>query len=604
MTKIINGIEIPKRTIYENLKILNQNNLHVPAIEFHGKQLNYKEFFNEIDKYAKAFLSMGVKKGSVVTLCMPQIPEFIICNYALNAIGAVANGVNINYLANNLKRYTDDKKSDTLVLFDKWYGIIHEHVNKTKLKNILLATVANYMPEEEQVKYKDQDFFSIYETKGMILPGSKDYVRMQEFINVGKKDTKEFECEKYDEERDSTYLYSSGTTGEPKCVVFKDYAVNSLHSMHKGVNTYPNDGVGDRSYLNIPLYYATSWLFATHLQLCQGKTLVLDEVYDKNTFAHQLRDLKINHTVAALSHYTTLINSDLKPGDLKDLRCPGSGGEGSPKRLAIQINEALNHFGCEERLVIGGGTSELGSIAFGAYGIPDRTNETGNAMPGVLVKIINPDTGREVKPGERGEMIVSTPNAMDRYYDDPEATDKYFSYDENGIRWGHPEDMGKQNKNNSFTMEGRKKDSYTNHKERVYLFDTEEKLSETPAILEVEAVALPINGSKEYAEVIHVVLNKKYENKPEKSIKQIYEYCKNNGLNVNGIKIISSFGTSPVSGKRNYSVLKFDRDDFYSINEEGQIIKISFPENSKPVIEPADRTEIKSEESMSLVLKR
>ena len=85
------NITIPNISLYKQL--LNTANKYPEyyAYKYLGKKVTYKKFIKQIDKAAISFKKMDVKKGDVVTICMPNIPEVLISFYALNKIGAIAN---------------------------------------------------------------------------------------------------------------------------------------------------------------------------------------------------------------------------------------------------------------------------------------------------------------------------------------------------------------------------------------------------------------------------------------------------------------------------------------------------------------------------------
>lgn len=573
--KNINGLFVPEKTVFENLCDRNERNKDVSAIEYFSNNFTYEEFINEIKKYAVSFQKMGIKEGSVVTLCMPGIPEFVISYYALNAIGAVANGVSISFLKNDLKCYTDEKKSTTLVIFDKFYELIKDQIERTQLENIIVTSIDNYMPED--VIFNANKNGNITDIISNIrLPKGKELITISQFIKEGNANIKSFNPARYEESRDTTYLYSSGTTGLPKCIVFRDSAINALVTSHDKIIL--NEHPGDRSLLIIPPYYATSLVYAINLQLAKGKTLVFQPIYNKYTFGTDLKNLKINHTVAAMSHYSTLVKSNLKYGDLQRLKFPCCGGEAVPYGMAVQINETLRNAGCNSNLIIGGGSSEVGSGIMAAYHIKDTENETGTLFPGVEVKIVDPITRKELPRCTRGEMIVSSPFSMDRYYGNKLATEKYFHQDESGKNWAYPEDIAVENENGSYTILGRKSDSYQKNDKTIYLFDTEEKISTEKEILECEAVALPIANGTKYAQVLHLVINDEYSGCQDEIVRRISNLCPD----VDGIKIIESFGTSEITGKRNTKVLLNDRECFYIPNDDSSFKEVNFPENDEP----------------------
>ena len=69
----------------------NQDNLDATALDYFGKEQSYRELIEKIDICAAAFLSLGVKRGDVVSFCNPTTPEIYYAFYALNKIGAIAN---------------------------------------------------------------------------------------------------------------------------------------------------------------------------------------------------------------------------------------------------------------------------------------------------------------------------------------------------------------------------------------------------------------------------------------------------------------------------------------------------------------------------------
>ena len=575
MNKIINGIEIPEKTVVQNLFDLNKDRLNIPGFEYYGNQLTYDEIFNkEIKKYADAFVKLGIKKGDVVTLSMPGIPQFTLSILALESIGAIANGVSIVFLNRNLELYTTEKNSNTLIIFDDFYKYIEPQLKDSKLKNVIFSSAIDYLKDEEKEAAKKQTG-DIRDR--LILPGNKEYITMEEFINAGNYKNRDLSIP-YNNNADSLYLYTSGTTGQPKCVVYGADSNNALISMHKDLDL--NEQVGDRSLLIIPPYHPTGLMYGTILQLSKGKTLVFQPKYNKNTFTSDLINLNINHVVAAASHYTVLINSDLEKNALNKLKFPMCGGEPVTYGQSLQINEKMKYLGAG-KFILGGGTSELGSGVLATYFMKDSTNETGEPFPGVLIKFIDPETGKDLsKDAKRGEIVISAPCSMKRYLNNEEATNEYFTYDDEGIRWGHPKDIAQKNENGSYTLLGRETDSYVNSEgKRVYLFDTEHIASYDDGVIENEAVALPV-GENKYIQVLYLLLNKENKDNEIEIIERLSKIP-----NIDGIKIIDTFKISPVTDKRDCHCLLDIRDEFYYMDESGKLLKKSFPYNEETIIE-------------------
>lgn len=102
-------------SIYQKMYEANKNFPHDIAIEYYGKKITFKEFFEKIDIYANAFAELGIENGKKVTVSLFSTPEFMYTFYALNKLGAVAMMISPKYLARNTKRYMEGTESNTLV---------------------------------------------------------------------------------------------------------------------------------------------------------------------------------------------------------------------------------------------------------------------------------------------------------------------------------------------------------------------------------------------------------------------------------------------------------------------------------------------------------
>lgn len=590
MTDVMREIEIPEKTPLQDIFESNQNHLDDVALDYYGNQLTYSEFFEEINRYAKSFKQMGVKKGDVVTICMLSEPEFVIGYYALGKIGATCNGVSINFLKNNLKKYTDGKNSQILFIYEALYDQLKEKVGDTNIKNIILAPIHSYMSEENQKKYNQGDYLDSLSSQ-LLLPKDKEYIRFKEFLETGKKDRNLINSESFDKDRINCYLYSSGTTAEPKCIMFTDKTPVALGEMHSHVDM--NEKRGDRTLIIIPMYYATSLFYCMHLQLKMGKTLLFQPFYNRDTFAKDLMENEVNHSVATISHYMPIVNSDLPPNSLSKFRLPITGGEAVLFGQKSKIDKKLLELGSNE-IIIGGGTTELGSCAQVDYNSKGKMHITGSFLPGIKWKIIDPKTEKELGYDEVGEYVCNTPAAMKGYYQNPEKTKQYFWTDEFGQTYQRPGDIAVKVKiptenghKDGILVKGRKEDSYVDKQGKtIYLFDIEEKVANDPAIVECKAVAL--NKEQENTKcVLHVVITNDSKDKKADIINRLSKL-----YNFDGIKIRENFEINSNTGKRDNKILEFDKEDFYLPYNEYQLQKIEFLDNEEPIIRIVNNEEI------------
>ena len=77
-------LDYPDISVYELLKKKASNHLENISYNYYGTKKTYKEFLKQIDDCAKSFKQLGIRRGDVVSICMPNTPEAVISFYALN----------------------------------------------------------------------------------------------------------------------------------------------------------------------------------------------------------------------------------------------------------------------------------------------------------------------------------------------------------------------------------------------------------------------------------------------------------------------------------------------------------------------------------------
>lgn len=593
VVKIQNDIPIYNMNIFDNIMSWNQHNLEIPALDYYGNTITFKELPENVRIYVNGLKSLGIDENEVTTLCLPVSIENILSLFALNNIGSIINSPNFLFLRNNFEKYTKEKGSKTLIILDAYLPFVIDKLQSSNIKNVIITNLKDYLPQESKHIFDDlsklpkklQEIFCDKTKQKECLEKmcklhNINFIKMEEIINVGKKDKNILISKPVDIERDVSYSYTSGTTGEPKCIVYKEASANALIELHKGVNT--KDYVGERVFAVIPLTHATGERFCGYLQLARGKTLVPQPIYNKDTFGIDLKNSKCNWITAAPSFYLAGVAQGLiGKNAFENITRPSSGGEPVTKSNVKLIDEWLKMNGCKVRFSIGGGAAEDGSSTICSYFMDEKTktNETGHPVePGIIAKIVD-ENGNLVPKGTRGYLHVSSPAAADRYLDNIEATNKRWYYDQKGIRWGVTGDIAVQNEDNSYNILGRASDSaYDKNGNKIYLFDIEYSLESTDPIIEWEITAHKTN--KEYSIVGQVVLKPEMIGNEAEIIEQITKK-----YHLDALKIYDKFESSEVTGKRDFEKLKKDIYDYYAPYDEENLLKITYPINEEPIVE-------------------
>lgn len=584
IVRTINELPIYNMNIFEN--ILSWNNMHsdIPAFDYYGYQITYGELPDAVNEYICGFRALGIECSDVVTLCLPVCIENMLSLLALNCMGAISNNVNFLFLKKDFNRYTIDKNSKTLIILDAYLPSIIDELDVSGVRTVIVTSLLDYLPRDKRYLFKDlsylpqklRDIFDApqkqEECKQKIKKmKSTSFVSMSKLRKEGKKNWQPLYRGPVDIDREISYSYTSGTTGLPKCIVYKEFSANAFIEMHAGLDT--KDYVGERVFQIIPLTHATGERVSGYLPLAKGKTLVPQPIYNKNTFGKDLMNTQCNWVVAAPSFYLAGVAKGLiEPNALSKLTRPSSGGEPVTKACVEQIDEWLKMNGCNVRFAIGGGAAEDGSGTLFTYFMDEvsKTNETGCPIdPYIKVKIVD-ENGNSVKQGERGWLHVSSPASADRYLNDESATVARWYVDKESIRWGITGDIAVQNADGSYNILGRASDSYVDEKgQRIFLFDIEYSLETVDPVIEWEITAHKVEHR--YAIVGQVVLKPDYLNK---KAEVVHYLCKKYGLDA--VKFYDSFEISDVTGKRDYQKLQQDKIGYWIPSEHDEIREVDF----------------------------
>ena len=225
--------------------------------------------------------------------------------------------------------------------------------------------------------------------------------------------------------------FSSGTTGLPKGVVLSRRSlVANLCQMRACHRLSQKDSV----IAALPLFHIYGLQVTLNLALLQGATVVILPRFELGAFLRAVQDHRVTRAEVVPPIVLALANSDLVDEyDLSTLQVLTAGAAPLGADLARNCAERI---GCRVRQ--GYGMTELGGATHIApdHG-PQKPDSIGPALPGVECRVVDPDTGADLGPGEAGELLVRSPSAMVGYLDDAAAT--AATIDDDG--WLHTGDI-------------------------------------------------------------------------------------------------------------------------------------------------------------------
>ena len=586
--RVINGLPIYNMNIFDNIMTFNQDNLDGDAFHYFGTTITYGEMPALRDAYARGLKMAGVKDGDVVTICLPVSIENTMLLFAVNFLNAISNNVNFLYLKHDFLTYTKEKNSKIIITLDAFLPYFVDHLDNSGVEKVIVMSLDDYLPEKRKGLFMDtsdmpkkmQEVFNIDQIMECLMNLDKikgvEFLKLDELKKAGEKSDLPLPYGPTNLDRDISYYYTSGTTGKPKCVVYKEYSLNAYVELHAGLDT--KNYVGERNFQCIPLTHMTGERVCTIMPLARGGILVPQPIYNNNTFARDLAASKCNCVVATASFYMRAVKQGvLGPDALKHLTRPASGGEPITTSAVKKVDKWLRANGCNVRYSLGGGASEEGGATLLTYFMDEetKTNETGKPLePHIHVKLLD-DNGNLITENEvLGNLHVTSPAAADRYLDNPEATAARWYVDEDGIKWGVTGDIAVRHADGSYNILGRESDSYIDENgKRVYLFQIEYSLDENDPILEWEISAFK-NECGGYDVVGQIILDPDCKT-PQNEL--VDYFCKKYKLDA--VKFYQEFEMGEITSKRDFVLLAHDYKGYISPCDENHHYMVNYSED-------------------------
>lgn len=405
-----------------------------------SKTLSFAELYNQVSKTAQHLKELGVTKGDRVAGFLPNFAGSIVAMLATASVGAIWSSCSPDFGEQGVIDRFGQIEPKVLFCVDGYFynGKTHNCLDKIK-------SFTARLPSLKQVVIFDYASLS-----NIIINNSISYQEIlenYEAIEIG------FERVGFD--HPLYIMYSSGTTGVPKCIVHGHGGTLVQHLKEHQLQT--NISSGDRVF-----YFTTcSWMMWNWLvsALGTGATVMLYDgspTYPDNTVLWQFADEEqFSHFGTSAKYIETLMKNDVNPSaifKLSNLKVICS--TGSP--LSAECYDYIyNNVGYVHLASISGGTDIVSCFVLGVPTIPVRRGEIQGAGLGMAVEIWD-DSGR-VNRGERGELVCTKPfpSRPVKFWNDIDGKKYHAAYFDRfeGV-WAHG-DFAEQTPDGGYIIYGR-----------------------------------------------------------------------------------------------------------------------------------------------------
>ena len=484
------------------------------AYSFMGKDVSYAQTDSLSQAFAVYLQSLGLVKGDRVAIMMPNVPQYPVAVAAILRAGFVVVNVNPLYTPRELEHQLKDSGSKAIVIIENFAATLEKCIAATPVKHVILCAMGDQLGLLKGALVN----YVVRNVKKMVppysLPGA---VRFNAAVAKGSSGT--LKPVKIKPDDVAVLQYTGGTTGVSKGAVLlhRNVIANVLQSeaWNQPVMKQVPPNEQPTGVCALPLYHIFAFTVGMMLSMRTGGKLIL--IPNPRDLPAVLKELS-KHVIHSFPAVNTLFNGlanhpDFSKVDWSHLKVSVGGG------TAVQSSVAkiwVEKTGCP--ICEGYGLSETSpSASCNPVTAKEYTGTIGVPLPSTYMKLLD-DDGKEVGPGQSGEIAIKGPQVMAGYWQRPDETAKVMTAD-GFFKSG---DIGVVDENGFFKIVDRKKDMILVSGFNVFPTELEDVVGQCPGVLECACVGVK---DEKTGEGVKLVIVRK---DPELTEAQIRAYCKEN----------------------------------------------------------------------------
>ncbi len=453
------------------------------AIYYQGTTTSYRELGELVNRAANGFRKLGVEKGDVVAIMLPNVPQFIIAYYGALKCGATVTPINPLSMPKELRIYLQDTGAKVIVTFNFFYKIVEAIRKETNLEKVIVAAGWDTLSKMKQILAPKL----VYRKEMKEVPPLREGdILWNDFIADTVPEPPS--GVQIDPSKDiAVYQFTGGTTGIPKaamlthdnlkancaqCGAWMDWMAERGKEVFVGA--LPLQHIfGQTVTMNLAISWGSGIICIVNPRDIEG---LLKEI---DTLKPTMFPIVATMAIGIYSHPSVV------KYDITSLKLSIAGAMALPPEVTRKFEAATNSI-----IIEGYGLSEASPVTHANPLDKDKRKigSIGLPFPSTYSKIVSlEDKTKDLPVGEIGELAVKGPQIMQGYHNRPDETADVLTKD----GWLITGDIAKMDEEGWTYIVDRKKDLINASGYKVWPNEVEEILFEHPKVREAAVIGIP-----------------------------------------------------------------------------------------------------------------
>ena len=476
--------EVPPHLTYPHIPLyhlLDETAAKHPAntcTNFFGRRLTYQQIKGLSDRFAASMRSLSIRKGDRVVLLLPNSPQFLVAYYGLLKAGAVIVPLNPLYTERELEFHLTDSGAEVAITIPLFLSKVASLRGKTLLKHIIYSRLADFLPFPLNLA---QGFRERRLMRGV------DSAALVDFKMLLKQALPpDWHPEEVQPDEMAVLIYSGGTTGVAKGIMLSHFNfVANAHQVIAWGHLTDEQGV----LAVLPFFHGFGMSVTMNAAVFAGGEIILLPRFNAKQVAKAIQRYKPSFLIGVPTMFVQLSNlPDIHRYDFSSLRGIFVGAAPLTRAIKEEFEAKLQATGkTGGGMIEGYGLTEaVTAIMANPYQGMHKLGSIGIPFSDVDVKIVSLDDGRDLAPGELGEIVLRSPTVMLGYYKNAEETQKTIV-----DGWLYTGDIGYVDEDGYFYITDRKKDLIIVGGFNVFPREIDELIYQHPKVKEGISVGIP-----------------------------------------------------------------------------------------------------------------